>query len=127
LDVVAKRDRVDEKALGQVVEADADLFARREEEGSNVNVGLELVTPQQLERELDELLRRVRDGETHYVRRTPQSFVVCLRLQQKKLLALGVPVSPDAFEDPGAVVQGMGHQSELDVVVAAELTVVEDP
>ena len=49
------------------------------------------------------------------------------RLKQMQLLLLGVPVSADALEDAGAVVQGMSHQPELDVVVAPELSVEVDP
>src|SRR6266446_7274778 len=47
--------------------------------------------------------------------------------QEEELLLLSIPVSADALEYAGAVVKGMGHEPELDVVVAAVLAVVVDP
>src|SRR5260370_39018987 len=59
LDVVAERYGVDEEAVLEVVQANSDLLARRVEKRTDVNVGLELVAPQQVEREIDQRLCRV--------------------------------------------------------------------
>ena len=127
LDVVAERNRVDEEAVLEVVEANADLFAGRVQKRTDVDVRLELVAAQQLEREVDQLLGRVRKRHAHDVGRAAHALVVLGRLEQVELLLLRVPVGADAFEDTGAVVQRMGHQAEPHVVVAAELAVVRRP
>ncbi len=127
LDVVAKWNGVDEEALLDVVEADADLLAGGEEKGPDVDVGLELVATQHLDCEVHELLGRVGQGESHDVGGAPQAVEVSGGLEEVKLLLLGVPVGPDALEDASAVVEGVRHQPELDVLVAAELPVEVDP
>src|SRR5713101_4540679 len=44
-----------------------------------------------------------------------------------ELLLLRVPIGSDTLETARAIVEGMRHQTQLDVVVARELTVVENP
>ena len=48
-------------------------------------------------------------------------------LEQIELALLFVPVSPDALEDGGAVVEGMRHEPKPGVVVARELAFEKDP
>src|SRR5216684_5689261 len=48
-------------------------------------------------------------------------------LQEVQLLLLGVPVSADALEATGSVMEGVRHQAQLDVVVPAKLTLIEHP
>ena len=44
-----------------------------------------------------------------------------------QLLLPRVPVSADALEAPGAVVQRVRHEPELDVVIPGELALEVDP
>src|SRR5260370_22843821 len=48
-------------------------------------------------------------------------------LQEVQLLLLGVPVSANALEATGSVMEGVRHQAQLDVVVPAKLTLKEHP
>src|SRR5690348_16837616 len=49
------------------------------------------------------------------------------QLEDEELLVLGTPVAADAFEDPRAVMQGVGHQPEAGIGVALELAIQIDP
>src|SRR5213596_1834027 len=127
LDVLAEGDGVDEEVAVEVVQADADLFARCVEQGPNIDIGLELVASQELERVVDQLLGRVRKLHAHDVRGPVHPVVVRGRREQVELAFLRVPVGADALEDGGAVVERMRHQAELDVVIAGKIVVEEDP
>src|SRR5262249_22180316 len=48
-------------------------------------------------------------------------------LEQVQLLPVAVPVRPDALEAARAVVQRVRHHADVDVVVARELPLEEDP
>ena len=127
LDVVAERSRVDEKAVFQVVEAHADVLARGVQQRTDVSVRLELVASKKLDRCVDKLLGRVRQSHAQHVGVAAHSLEVGGRLQEMQLLLPRVPVSADALEAPGAVVQRVRHEPELDVVIPGELALEVDP
>ena len=54
--------------MPDVVKPHADLLAGGEQEGADVDVGLELIAPKQLDSDVDELLGRVRQVEAHDIR-----------------------------------------------------------
>src|SRR5258706_2729336 len=104
-----------------------DLLAGGEQQRAYVNVRLELFSAQHLEGDVDQLLGRVRKLEAHDVRGTAHAVEVSGAFQEEELLLLSVPVSADALEHSGAVVEGVSHEAELDVVVPAVLAVVVNP
>ena len=127
LDVLAEWDGVDEEVAVEVVQPDADLFARRVEQRPNIDVGLELIAAQELERVVDQLLGRERKLHAHDVRRPVHPVEVRGRREQVELAFLRVPVGADALEDGRAVVERVRHEAELDVVIAGKIAVEEDP
>src|SRR5436309_740355 len=126
LDVVAERDRVDEEAVLQVVEAHADVFARGVQQRADIRVRLELVAPKKLDRYVDQLLGRVRQRHAQHVCVATHAVVVSGRLQEMQLLVPRVPVRADSLEASCAVMQRVGHEPELGVVIPGELALEVD-
>ena len=48
-------------------------------------------------------------------------------MEQEELVLLLVPVGANALEDARSVVEGVRHQTQLYIVVAGELALIEDP
>src|SRR6202011_6116481 len=53
--------------------------------------------------------------------------VMLAELEDEKLLVLRAPVAANALEHPGAVMKGVGHQTQTRVAVPLELAVEIDP
>src|SRR5579872_7185397 len=88
LDILAEGDRIDEEPLVEVVKPHADLLAGHVEQRPDVDVGLELVSPEHLEGHVHQLFGGVRERHAHDVGGPPHAVVVHCGMQDEELLPL---------------------------------------
>src|SRR5258708_4618284 len=82
---------------------------------------------EQLDRDLDQALRGVREIEPHDLAGLVEPAVVLDEVQSIELLVVGVPVRAHTLEDAGAVVEGVGQDTDLGVLHWDELAIEEGP
>src|SRR2546423_3985668 len=117
VDVVAEGRHVDGKRIFEIVKPDADLFGALEGKGSDVYVLAEVVAPDQFNRCGGKLIQGDRDLEFQDLDGILHSAIVLAQLEEEKLLVFWAPIAADALEDPGAVVQGVRHQTQAGVAI----------
>src|SRR2546423_5829317 len=109
------------------MQSDTYHFGALEGEGSNVDVLPEVVAADELDARRAKLIQGDRDLELQHFHRILHPAVMLPKLEDEELLVLRAPVSADALKDPGAVVQGVGHQAQASLPVALECPVQVDP
>src|SRR5439155_11387994 len=119
--VVTERDRKDGEGVLEVVESDADKLAGRVDDRPDIRVLAVPALPEELDGDVHEVLRGMREGKSHDPARAEEPLVVLAEVQPVELLLVGVPVRPDPFKDTRAVVEGMGHDADLRLADRNEL------
>ncbi len=99
--------------LSRDVGVDADPLGGFPDQRADVDVGVEGVAAQQLGGDLHELVGRGRDVEVQDAGVALPAQIVVNGADDEDLVALGVPVAADAFEDAGAVVQRVGEDADM--------------
>jgi hypothetical protein len=72
-----------------------------------------LVFPEQFQGDVAELFDIFADIEAEDARVVEQSCVVVLHREDEELLLAGIPVRPDALEDPGPVLECIRADADL--------------
>ena len=127
VDIGAEGRRVNGEGRLQVVESHADLLGGLEGQGPDVDVLAVAVAAEDLDGGVDHLLVSEGQLDLQDLGRVPQAFEMRLHEEREELLLVWVPVGPDALEAAGAVVQGVGHEAQMDVLVLLVLAVEEHP
>src|SRR5215212_2876600 len=126
LDVVAHGNREDGE-LRFTLEVDTHRFDGLEGQRPDVGVHARGVAPKYLQRNVAELVDRGGQVYTQEPAGLLETLVVLAQLQYLQRSAILVPVRPDAFEDAGAVVQGVGGGGEAYLAHPHELAAVVGP
>src|SRR4028119_2089339 len=114
LHVVAHRDRED-RELRAALEVDPHRLARLVRQRPDVGVLAGGVAPEYLKRDVAELVYRVRHVEPQEPAALLEPLVVLAQFQDLQGPAFVAPVGPDALEDAGPVVEGVGGGGEAHV------------
>ena len=126
VEVALERDRDHRERVLHAVQPHADVFVRFVRERAHVDVAAEVVARADLDGEIAQLARRVRQLDHQDARRLREPVEVVGELEQVQLFLARVPEAAHAFEAPGAVLQAVGEQADLRVVVAREAAVGVD-
>ena len=126
-DIVAKGRHVDGERVLEIMEANADLFGAFERKRPDVNVLTEVVAPNQLDAGFAELVQAHWDLELQDLHGVLHAAVMLSQFEEEELLVLGAPVATNPLEDPGPVLQRVGHQTNPGVGVTLDLAVEVDP
>jgi len=109
------------------VEPDADELAALVDERTDVGILAVAAPLQELDGDLDQTLRRVRQVQAHDAAGLVEPAVVLDEVQAEELLPIGVPVGPDPLEHTGPVVERVRQDAHLRVLERNELSVEERP
>ena len=127
LDVRAERNGEDGERGFKVVQPHADELAALVHERPHVAV-LAIAAPrEELDGDVHEPLRGVREVEAHDPAGPVEPAVVLEQVQPVQLAVLGIPIRADPLEDTGAVVEGVRQDAHLRVAQGNELPVEERP
>ncbi len=101
----------------------AHVLVRFVRERAHVHVAAEVVARADLDGEVAQLARRERELDHQDARGLREPVVVVGELEQVELFLARVPEAAHAFEASGPVLQAVGEQADLRVVVAREAAV----
>src|SRR5580692_10524686 len=96
-----------------IVGADADALGAFVGQGTDVNIGAECISAQDLDGNGGQLFGCLRNVNAQDAAVLFPAFVVFIRAQDKELLLGVVPVGADAFEHAGSIVQCMGENTDV--------------
>ncbi len=101
------------------MQTNADVFSRFEDARTNVNVRLEPVARAQIGGYFDEFVDAQRQLHHQDFGGDREPFVVFAELHEEELALGGEPVTANALETAGAVLQSVREQADLGILVRA--------
>ena len=108
------------------MQPDADILVGLVRERAQVDVGSETVAHAQLDAQLAQFRRRVRERHHQDARGLGQPRVVGTDFEQVEFLLARAPKPAHTFEAAGTILQSVREQTDFRVVVAREASVVVD-
>src|SRR5579863_9559869 len=122
-EVTDERNCNDRKLVFDTFEPHADCFVGFVDEWTHVNFALEFVACAKLQRDLDELVRRLRELHHQNLRGVVQAAIVVARVQNVELALVRFPESADAFEASGTILKSVRQKADFGVGVPLKLSV----